>query len=192
MAVTIWLVTHSTSEANDAGLAAGLIDSPLSALGRQQAAELRARYAAVDGGPTVASVDAVVTSSLQRARDTAAIAFEGLPLIVTADARLVECDFGSWSGRPRAQVDGARLAHIEVPWTDGESYIDATLRHRAAFDDIARERPGGTVLVVGHYATWMALEHLVKGRPLADVAVEERPWAPGWRYEYRAAGQAAS
>jgi len=178
MPVIIWLATHATFEANEAGIAAGLIDSPLSTRGRMQARELRARFGD--------SVDAVVTGSLRRARETAAIAFEGLPLIVTADARLDECDYGAWSGRPRVEVDAARARHVEVPWPSGESYLDATVRHRAAFDDIARERPGGTVLVVGHYATWMALEHLADGRPLAAVAAEERPWQPGWRYVYEA------
>lgn len=188
MPVTIWLVTHSTSEANEAGLAAGLIDSPLSKAGRQQARELRVRYGSLGAIP----VNAVVTGALERARQTAAIAFEGLPLIVTADARLDECDYGSWSGRPRVEVDAARTAHIHVPWPDGESYLDATARHRAAFDAIAREHPSGTVLVVGHYATWMALEHLARGRLLAEVAAEERPWQPGWRYEYRATAEVAS
>lgn len=186
MAVTIWLATHASTAARDAGLAAGLIDSPLSALGREQARELRARY----GPGTPVPMDAVVTGSLQRARDTAAIAFEELPLIVTADARLDECDYGAWSGRLRRDVDAVRLAHIEVPWPDGESYLDAVARHRAAFDGIAHERPGGTVLVIGHYATWMALEHLANGRPLAEVAAEERAWRPGWRYEYHATEEA--
>ncbi len=182
MPLTIWLATHATSEANEADVAAGLIDSPLSARGRQQARELRVRYGTL--------VNAVVTGALRRARETAAIAFEGMPLIVTADARLDECDYGSWSGRPRGEVDAARASHIEVPWPDGESYLQAVARHRAAFDDIASERPGGAILVVGHYATWMALEHLANGRPLADVAVEARVWQPGWRYEYFTTGEA--
>ena len=46
MAVTIWLATHASTEASDAGLAAGLIGSLLSALGREQARELCARYGA--------------------------------------------------------------------------------------------------------------------------------------------------
>ena len=44
MAVTIWLATHASTEASDTGLTAGLTDSPLSALARGQACELRARY----------------------------------------------------------------------------------------------------------------------------------------------------
>lgn len=187
MTVTIWLITHSNTEASEAGLAAGLIDTPLSARGRQQALEVRDRY----GPGTPTPVDAVVTAALQRARATAAIAFEGVPLIVTADARLNECDYGTLSGRPRQEIDDSRPAHIEVPWPNGESYRETVERHRAAFDSIARSHPGGTVLVVGHYATWMALEHLAGGRPLAEVAIEEREWQPGWRYDYRVAGGAS-
>lgn len=187
MPVTIWLITHSTTEASEAGLAAGLIDTPLSPRGRQQALEVRDRY----GPGTPIPVDAVVTAALQRTRATAAIAFEGVPLIVTADARLNECDYGTLSGRPRQEIDDARPAHVEVPWPNGESYCEAVERHRAAFDNIARGHPGGTVLVIAHYATWMALEHLANGRPLAEVAVEERGWQPGWRYGYREPGDAS-
>lgn len=111
MPVTIWLITHSNTEASEAGLAAGLIDTPLSTRGCQQALEIRPRY----GHGTPIPVDAVVTAALQRARDTAAIAFEGIPLIITADARLDECDYGTLSGRPRDEIDLARSAHIDVP-----------------------------------------------------------------------------
>ncbi len=187
MPVTLWLATHSNTLASEAGLAAGLIDSPLSAHGRQQARELRARY-----GPEGAiPVDAVVTAALRRARDTAAIAFEGLSMVLTSDSRLDECDYGEWSGRPRVELDAVRSEHLRVPWPGGESYEEAVARHQAAFDAIARERPGGTVLVVGHYATWMALEHLANGRPLAEVAAEERVWQPGWRYLYVASDERA-
>ena len=187
MSVTIWLITHSNTDASEAGLAAGLIDTPLSEHGRRQALEVRERY----GPGTPIPVDAVVTAALRRARDTAAIAFEGVPLIITADARLNECDYGSLSGRPRAEIDDARSAHLDVPWPSGESYQDTVVRHRAAFEAIEQERPGDTVLVVGHYATWMALERLANRRTLVDVAAEERGWQPGWRYEYHASHEGA-
>lgn len=136
-------------------------------------------------------IDSVVTAALTRARQTAAIAFEDSHFVITADARLNECDYGTLSGRPRVEIDSARSAHVEMPWPGGESYLDAVTRHRAAFDDIERERPDGTVLVVGHYATWMALEHLANGRPITDVALEGRAWRSGWRYEYRGSWGAA-
>lgn len=37
----------------------------------------------------------------------------------------------------------------------------------------------------------MALEHLANGRPLADVAIEERAGQPGWRYDYRPSDERA-
>ncbi len=46
---TIWLATHSNTEASEAGLAAGLIDTPLSVTGRRQALELRDRYGTPSG-----------------------------------------------------------------------------------------------------------------------------------------------
>jgi 2,3-bisphosphoglycerate-dependent phosphoglycerate mutase len=68
--VEVVFETHSTSEDNERGIATGWLGGKLSAKGRAQAAELGERRRN-DG------VDTVVSSDLNRAVETARIAFGG-------------------------------------------------------------------------------------------------------------------
>ena len=79
--------THSTTEDNEVGVATGWLPGRLSALGREQAAEVGKRRA--DDG-----IAAVFSSDLARATQTAAIAFAGTGIPVLLDWRLRECDYG--------------------------------------------------------------------------------------------------
>lgn len=64
----------------------------LTELGRRQA-EAAAAHLASKGG-----ISAVISSPLQRAYDTAAIAAKALGLTVSVDDDLIETDFGAWEG----------------------------------------------------------------------------------------------
>ncbi len=181
MSVTITFVSHSTSLDNEAGLASGHFDVALSALGRRQAAEL---------GETLAGrpFDAVYSSDLRRASETARIAFAGRGLPLLEDARLRECDYGDLTRAPHGEVAAARPDCIDRPFPGGESYNDATVRMRAFLDQLAAERDGQAVVVVGHRATHDCLVHLATGMPLADTITRDWEWQPGWDYEYATGG----
>ena len=164
--------THATSEDNERGIATGWLGGALSTIGRAQAAELGARRR-TDG------IEAVYASDLNRAAETARIAFEGSGLPVLLDWRLRECDYGDWNGMPRARLDAERVAHVDTPWPGGESWSEAVARVGTFLDELA----GSRVLVIGHVATRWALEHRVCGRSVAELAAEEFVWEPGWEYE---------
>jgi 2,3-bisphosphoglycerate-dependent phosphoglycerate mutase len=164
--------THATSEDNERGIATGWLGGALSRAGRLQAAELGARRRA-DG------LDAVFASDLNRAVETARIAFEGSTFPVLVDWRLRECDYGTSNGMPKARLDEARSAHVEEPWPGGESWTQAVARVDGFLDELT----GGRVLVIGHIATRWALEHRAHGRSVADLAAEDFVWQPGWEYE---------
>jgi broad specificity phosphatase PhoE len=169
--------THATSLDNEAGLASGWYDVDLSPFGEQQAIELGARY-------TTDPPALVLTSDLRRARRTAHLAFAGrVPLV--EDARLRECDYGRLTRAPVREIDLLRLAAIEHPFPGGESYVQATARVAACLDDLRNRWPGSWVLVVGHRATHYALDHLLKGMPLAEAVAAPFEWRPGWTYEIR-------
>ena len=100
--------THSTSTHNEAGIATGWLDGELSEAGRRQAEELGARRR--DDGLAV-----VYTSDLERAIQTADIAFAASDLPRRQDRRLRECNYGELNGRPvarhrRAEADPGRRA----------------------------------------------------------------------------------
>ena len=173
MIVEIIFETHATSVDNEAGIASGWGDPPLSGLGRQQAAELGERHRE-DG------IQAVFCSDLKRAQETAEIAFGGR-LSITVDPRLRECDYGVMTGSSATEISNERPQRIDVPFLEGESLRQVAARVRACLDDLAPDS-GQRILLVGHNATFMSLEHLLGGRALEEVAAAEFVWQAGWRY----------
>src|SRR5215475_3615401 len=101
---TTVLLRHGDTELSPEHRFSGLRDLPLSANGTRQAKAAACRLAA--GAP----IDAVVSSPLQRAVDTAAIAASELVLTAVIDEDLRETDFGDW--------DGFTLAEIQERWPE--------------------------------------------------------------------------
>jgi len=134
--VTIAMVRHGQTDWNAAGLFQGSSDTPLNDVGRAQAAEAAVRLA---GQPW----DAVVSSPLSRARETAAIIAEalGLPLGGTIP-ELVERDYGPYEG----------TASDEAVKTDPrvEPLPAVVARGYTALERIRLELPGARVLAVAH------------------------------------------
>lgn len=170
----LYFETHATSDDNERGVASGHQDCALSPRGHEQARELGRRY-------RDAPLAAVVTSDLRRAIRTAEIAFAGRAVARSQDARLRECDYGDWTGCPTRDLEAVRLRHIRDPFPGGESYEAVVRRVQRFLHDVSAP-PGEAVLVIGHRATWYALEHLLAGRPLAAVMAAPWQWQPGWRY----------
>jgi broad specificity phosphatase PhoE len=163
--------THATSLDNEAGLASGQFDVDLSSAGERQARELGARHAP----------DLVVTSDLKRAWRTAEIAF-GDRRPIRRDARLRECDYGAMTRHPVRDLDRVRLDHVAAPFPGGESYEQVAARVAGLLREL-RSGAAERILIVGHRATFYALEHLLRGRALVDVVGAEWTWQPGWSYD---------
>lgn len=135
------IVRHGQTAANAGGLILGRADPPLTDLGRRQAAAL----ARALGRP-----DRVVSSPLQRARQTAA-AF-GAP--VEVDERWIELDYGELEGAPAASVTDDLWARWQADTAfapaGGESLAALGARVRAACEDLTGAAAAGDVLVVTH------------------------------------------
>jgi broad specificity phosphatase PhoE len=174
MNMKLYFETHSTSVDNELGRASGHLDVDLSETGRVQAGELGARYAS-------RALGVVYTSDLRRASAAAAIAFAARNLALVQDRRLRECDYGTWSGCSVQQLEPVRARFIDEPFPGGESYRDAVRRVEAFLNEL--DGNAGPVLLVGHRATWYALEHLLAKRDLAEVVASPWKWQPGWQYE---------
>jgi len=170
--IDIWFEAHAQTYHNAAGLASGHYDVALTDQGREHAQTvLRARY-------TGQHFDVVFTSDTQRAYDTAGLIFAGRPVPILRDARLRECDYGAFEGRPRVEMEKARLSAISTPFPQGESYVQVAVRMHSFLVQLAAERDGQQVMLVGHAATLWMLEHWLHARPLAAVVglFPERPW----------------
>ncbi len=127
--------------------------------GRVQAAALAARLAAVP-------LDAIITSPLERCRQTAQAVADTqdrsaavAALTPQEDARLGECRYGDWTGKPLKRLAADPLwrvvqAHpsaVRFPGQDGESMLD--MQHRAVSavrDWNARLGPDAAYLICSH------------------------------------------
>ncbi|MGW4409342.1 histidine phosphatase family protein [Nonomuraea sp. NPDC004702] len=176
MAIKVVYETHSITVDNEIGVATGWLPGELSERGRELAAELGVRRR---------GVDVVYCSDLRRAVETVEVAFGGGKggKEVRLDARLRECDYGSYNGRPVSEVAALRRRHIDTPWPGGQSYRQVVAATAAFLDDLREEWQGATVLVVSHSANRWALQHLLDGTPLEDLVDAPFEWRPGWEYE---------
>jgi probable phosphoglycerate mutase len=160
-----WLLRHGMTEGNARGLVQGQgAGTGLSAAGRGQ---VEAAAAAVLGAP-VRPVS-IVSSDLERCRQTAAVLAEALELPVRYDADLRERSFGVLEGRLWADVPpdavGIRDGVVTGPASrprDGESVADLASRVSRALRRTARYP--GPVLIVTHGGPIRVAAGLRQGR----------------------------
>ncbi len=169
---------------NERGVATGWLPGELSERGRENARELGRRRR--DDGIAV-----VFTSDLRRAAETAEIAFGGSGIPVVEDARLRECDYGELNGMPTERLVAERSHRIDVAYPGGESYRGVVERMRSFLEDVAAEREGKRVVLIGHSATRWALDHLLAGTPLEELVDAPFAWREGWEYVLERGGSAA-
>ncbi|MGH3022030.1 MAG: histidine phosphatase family protein [Gaiellaceae bacterium] len=167
---TVYLARHGQSDWNATRRWQGHADRPLTDLGRRQAVELAERLAETP-------LDAVYSSDLLRARETAEAVATPRGLPVHALPELREVDVGSWSGLTRAEAEErfpeafARWRDGGHGWEDGEAYEEMAERVFAAVLRVAAEHPGGAVLLVAHGGPIRALHAVALG---LDVARHRR------------------
>jgi probable phosphoglycerate mutase len=135
----VWLVRHADSYTGMESLADGIVDPPLTPLGREQAGRLSRRLAEIP-------IDAVWASDLRRAVETGEAVASPRGLTVETDPRLrevrTEWDEG---GYPRLNPPG------EYPFPESEREVYQ--RVAAAVDDIVRGLPeNGRAIAVTHNA----------------------------------------
>ena len=164
---TLLLARHGETDWNRDGRWQGQADPPLNEAGRRQAAELAA---------TLAGVDAIYSSDLARARETAAIVAATLARRVRTDPRLREVDIGEWSGLRTDEIERRfpagyrRWATWESHgWTDGESYEEMAARVLEAIREIGSRHRGGRVLVVTHGGPIRTIEAHLRGVELREA-----------------------
>jgi len=177
------LARHGETEANVAGTWQGATDHPLNERGRRQAVAL-AEYIA----QAYPDVEAIYTSPLKRARETAQAVAEKLAGVpVHVDQGLSEYNLGEWEGLTYEELRYERRLWermAEDPhWAPpgGESAYRFATRVVQALQRIAAQHPGAKVLVVSHggaLATALALLLERDGRQwrkyqMANCAVTE-------------------
>ena len=139
----VYLVRHGQTPLNESGVLRGLLDPPLDEAGHLQAGRLGAVL-----GPRMPSV--IVASPLLRARQTAEPIADRAGRDVTTDRRLLDRDYGQWTGTDRETVVAQWGSVDDAPGVEPLPVV----RERAVrgLTDIAQRSRGGTVVVVSHDA----------------------------------------
>jgi len=150
------VVRHGESEWNAVGRWQGRADPPLTMEGRRQAAA---------AARSLGSFDAVVSSPLQRAAETATIIAEHLgigPVLTEPD--LMERDAGEWQGLTRGQIEMDWPGYLEHGKRPPGYEPDAAMLDRVlgALGRVAERAGGpdggGDALVVAHGGVVYTLE----------------------------------
>lgn len=124
-------------------------------------------------------VDAILSSPIRRARETADIIAREKHLTVIVDDRLRETDFGVFDGGPVSDLlakypDPA--GRVETDGSDGvESFNKMRERLRSFLAAVRKQYAGKTVVVVSHGDTLEQLHGLLLGESAPHAA---RGWYP--------------
>jgi len=131
------LVRHGSTEWNESGRRQGHQDVPLSELGRWQVQALSARLMSVP-------IDAVYSSDLSRATETARVIIGERDLAIQVDQRLREVCFGRWEGLNHEEIEAQfprewqrwLESPVEARPPEGESFSDLAIRVWRAIGDL--------------------------------------------------------
>lgn len=102
---------------------------------------------------------------------------------VLQDWRLRECDFGALNGAATSEVHDNRRRWLDAPYPGGESWRQAVMRVAGFLPDVPTRWDGQRIMVVGHVATRLSLDHHINRVPLEDLIDAEFEWRPGWEYQ---------
>jgi probable phosphoglycerate mutase len=165
---TLFVVRHGETLWNRDGRQQGQLDGELSPLGVRQA-EALARGLAAE------RLDALYSSGLGRAVQTADVIGRELGLQVRTDARLRERHLGMLQGMTMSDFERehpdefARFRSDDADYVvpGGESVRQRHERHVAAATELARRHAGGRVAVVAHGGVLNSLIRHTLGLPMA-------------------------
>ncbi|WP_067859291.1 bifunctional RNase H/acid phosphatase [Nocardia shimofusensis] len=158
------LLRHGQTELSVQRRYSGRGNPALTELGREQAARA-AKMLAAKGG-----VEAVITSPLTRATQTAEAAAKALGVPMQTDHGLIETDFGEWEGLTFAEaaerdpeLHAAWMGDPSLPPPGGESFDAVRARVEAARRDLIALYPGRNLVVVSHVTPIKTLLQLALG-----------------------------
>ncbi len=170
MSTELILVRHGQTDWNVEGRYQGQAGPGLNERGRRQALEAARKLA---GTP----VEAVYTSDLPRAFETARIIADVLGAPVYPDERLRELHQGVWQGmlfsdiqtRYAETLRNFREDPVHHSPPGGETVAQLARRITNALDDIASRHPGKRVVVVTHKLPIAIIRSMVAGNPPHEV-----------------------
>jgi broad specificity phosphatase PhoE len=170
MATTVFLLRHAAHGLVDHVLCGRMAGVRLGPEGHAQARLLAERMA------REARIAALHTSPAERCRETAAHLAQRLGLTAEVREALDEIDFGAWTGRSFAELQGDALWHDWNTQRDasrapgGESMREAQARALSHIAELCRRHPDQGVALVSHGDVIKSVIAQVLGLPLQAYA----------------------
>lgn len=171
----LFLIRHGQTDWNLQGRWPGQADPPLNATGRAQAEHTARELCEF-------KFDALYSSDLQRAYETAEIIGDTLGLFVVREPRLREIHLGAWQGMfsqyIKTNYPAAFREWHESPLTTlppgGETITTLSVRVISAIEEIIERHPNKTVAIVSHELPIAIVRCCAAGSPLTKL----RDWIP--------------
>jgi broad specificity phosphatase PhoE len=148
---SIYLVRHGQTAWNKEEIFRGRTDVPLDETGLKQAELVGEYFKGMEVG-------AIYSSPLSRALKTAQKIAQFHDVEVQPLPGIIDMSFGKWEGRPHQEIrenDGETYRHwVEEPHLvrlpGGEGLDDVRVRTMAALEEVIRNHPGKTLVLVSH------------------------------------------
>lgn len=167
---TLYLIRHGETAWNIEGRYQGQFDPPLTEKGKQQAEASATRLAGL-------GFEAIYSSDLARAHQTAQALADKTGLAIQLDPRLREIDQGKWQGVLIGDIRAGWPQEIfgweNDPWhyhpPGGETLQQLQIRVRTAISDIVARHPQGKVAIFTHKLPIALLKIHYKGHPAENI-----------------------
>jgi probable phosphoglycerate mutase len=164
---TILLVRHGATATTGTVLPGRAPGLHLAERGTAQAEAVAQRI-----GELVKKPVALYVSPLERARETAAPIARSLGLRAVAERGLLECDFGTWTGkklgllRRKAEWSAVQHSPSTFRFPEGESFSEMQQRIWSTLEKLAKRHRNRTIVVVSHADPIKAAVTYAQGVPL--------------------------
>jgi len=167
---TLYLIRHGETPWNVEGRYQGQLDPPLNQNGRRQAQATAAQLAPL-------GFEAIYSSDLARAKQTAQVLANEIGLSLQLDPRLREINQGEWQGVLIGDIRARWPQDISGwennPWQHhppgGESLQQVQTRLFTAIDDIVTRHPQGQVAIFSHKLPIALLKIRYQGCPAHKI-----------------------
>jgi len=165
---TLLLIRHALNDSVGRSLAGTSPGVHLNTVGERQAAELAERLRGL-------ALDALVSSPMERALETAAPIGHATGTAITTDPAFIEFGFGTWTGRAfdelAADAGWQRFnsARSVTRPPGGELMLDVQRRAVTGMLGLAERHPAGTVAIVSHADVIRAVLMYCLGMPIDFV-----------------------
>ena len=161
----VCLVRHGTTPTTGKVLPGRARGLHLAEAGRAEASRMAAHFRSLEA-------EAVYSSPLERARETAAPIAAALGQRVVIERGLLECDFGDWTGAELAQL--RRLPEWKTVqrnpsgfrFPNGESFAELQARVHGTIVELCQRHPGTAIVAVSHADCIKAAAATALGVPL--------------------------